>query len=210
MWIQLLVHRRLPNSHGTRTFYKPGDIVEVKNKTVCQELIDNGVALDMTLSPEDMPPGMGVVLRGEGRPGWVSAITLDVTHGDFGVPYPLTLILDPKVRPHRGDLQIALTQMGRRHWDVAAPILSYERTAANVGSPQDRERTAAIIPSLHSVVYDTRLIIARRNERTEALFEQLAQERLGGGDLDLAFLRALYQTRPRMWALQKELIRDRG
>ena len=206
MWIQLLTHRRFPDKSGKLQFHFPGEVVNVKNKALCWELIQNGHALNMSLSSDDVPEGVGVVVRGREVPGWAQALTDDVVSGEFGVPYPLTVILDPAVRPNHRDLRIALAQLGKRYWDVAVPLLDYARTAAHVGTRAERERTAKVLPTLLCPVYDTRLILAKMTDRTTKLMNIFAEECEGAKNYDLAFLRACYRVKPYLWALQQEII----
>lgn len=86
-------------------------------------------------------------------------------------------------------------------WDAAVPLWRYGRTANDVGSKEERKRTAAVIRDLRVLLHSVELLFVRNNEQGQALMEAYRAE-LGdhGGaplpDARLAFLRALYTVKP--------------
>jgi hypothetical protein len=80
-------------------------------------------------------------------------------------------------------------------WQIAAPLLDYNILAESVGTAEERKETKVVIHDLRVPVYDSRVLFVRQCRETRKLFKLWAE-----GD-DLAFLRALYQTRPIINAL---------
>lgn len=80
-------------------------------------------------------------------------------------------------------------------WQLAVPLLDYNTLASDIGTDEDRAETKRVIHDLRVPVYDTRILFVRQCRETRSLFELWNE-----GD-DLAFLRALYQSRPVINAL---------
>lgn len=83
-------------------------------------------------------------------------------------------------------------------WDMAVPILSYETLALHVGDQEEREKTQDVIRDLRVPLYDTRMIFIRDSEDTRKFIDVWKKEE---GEEHLAFLRALYRTKPFILAL---------
>ena len=80
-------------------------------------------------------------------------------------------------------------------WQMAVPLLSYSVLAQDVGTEEERAETKAIIPDLRVPIYECRVIFARQCREVQQLFE------LWNGGGQLAFLTALYQSKPVINAL---------
>lgn len=138
----------------------------------------------------------GIVLReadpvfqreAEHRELWVT-----VAEG-WEAPYERTLFLGPGVRPGWELIEAGLKMIER--WEVAAPLV-YAPLAEGLGTAEERERTRQIIRDLRVPTYaPDQLLFARRCEASEQLLEAWQAEG-GGGDVRLAFLRALYLVKP--------------
>ena len=86
-------------------------------------------------------------------------------------------------------------------WDIACPLYNYDALALGEGTPEEQERTKDVIHDLRVLMYDTRLIFARKCDETKEVFK-LWRDDVNNGDNDrLAFLRAMYKVKPLMLAL---------
>lgn len=86
-------------------------------------------------------------------------------------------------------------------WEVAVPLWRYNVLAADVGDPGERAQTERIIRDLRVPLYVPELLFARNCEGARALIEAWRAECGVGGDERLAFLRAMYQIKPRLCPL---------
>lgn len=95
-------------------------------------------------------------------------------------------------------------------WDAAVPLWRYGVVAADVGTPADRERTAAVVRDLRVLLHATELLFVRDagrpGEDGRALVEAWNEELTGGGDGRLAFLRAFYRVKPRLCVLPRSWV----
>lgn len=80
-------------------------------------------------------------------------------------------------------------------WQIAVPLVDYETLAQDIGTEAERAKTKAIMHDLRVPIYESRVIFARQCREVEQLFE------LWNGGGQLAFLRALYQSKPVINAL---------
>jgi len=110
--------------------------------------------------------------------------------------YPLTLLWNPQALLRHELLPVGFSLL--KTWQVACPLWDYEILASQVGSPEDRERTKAVVKDLRVPLYDTNLMYVKRCGDTERLIDQWNAEQ---GDEKLAFLRALYMVKPLILAL---------
>jgi hypothetical protein len=117
--------------------------------------------------------------------------------GDW-LPFERTIIWQTTV-PLRAELVPAALKLLDR-WQLAIPLYDYRELAQDVGDDNDRAETQDIVRDLRCLLYDTHLMFVRRSGDTRALFDAYDRER-DGGDERLAFLRALYQTKPVICAL---------
>lgn len=111
-------------------------------------------------------------------------------------------------------------------WDAAVPLWRYGVLAQDVGGPAEQTRTKAIVRDLRVLLYSHELLFVRNSEAGQALMrafvEELgetpphpdprASERLphqnGGEGARLAFLRAMYRTKPRLCVLPRSWLAD--
>lgn len=89
-------------------------------------------------------------------------------------------------------------------WEVAAPLASYERLAADIGEEADRRYTVEIIRDLRVPYYNPDILFFRRCEGAKDFLTAWAEEQEEGGDSRLAFLRALYRVKPLLQPLPVE------
>lgn len=113
------------------------------------------------------------------------------------LPFDLTLMA-------RGAVPWDLVDVGFRaleRWEVAAPLDGH--LAEEVGGGADQEGTRAVVRDLRVPLYSTDLMLWRRSPGTEALVDVWREEWRGASDPRLAFLRALYLTKPLVLALPR-------
>lgn len=115
------------------------------------------------------------------------------------LPFEKTLITSPGVRVPWDLLPAAWGFLDK--WDAAVPLWRYDVTAVSVGTAEEREMTQAIIRDLRVLMHSTELLFVRRNEAGQALVDTWLAEIERGGDKRLAFLRAVYQVKPRLCVL---------
>lgn len=86
-------------------------------------------------------------------------------------------------------------------WDAAVPLWRYGETAEDVGTPEERRQTRAIVRDLRVLLHSTELLFVRKNEAGQALMATWEIELESGENPRLAFLRAVYQVKPRLCVL---------
>jgi hypothetical protein len=86
-------------------------------------------------------------------------------------------------------------------WDAAVPLWRYGKTAADLGSKEERAQTQAVIRDLRVLVHSVELLFVRNNEDGQALMAAYREELGENGDKRLSFLRALYLVKPRLCVL---------
>jgi hypothetical protein len=92
-------------------------------------------------------------------------------------------------------------------WDAAAPLWRYGVLAADLGTPEEQKRTAAIVHDLRIPVYACELLFVRNSQAGQELV-RIWQEECAHGDSRLAFVRALYQVKPLFCALPRSWLAD--
>jgi hypothetical protein len=92
-------------------------------------------------------------------------------------------------------------------WDAAVPMWRYGVNATDVGSKSERERTQKVVRDLRVLLHSVELLFVRDNADGQALIEAYREER-GGGEARLAFLRALYRTKPRLCVLPRSWLAE--
>jgi len=129
-----------------------------------------------------------------------TGLRVEITDG-YDVAFDRALIVEPGMTiPWR------LVDYGfhfLERWDAAAPLWRYGELAETVGNSADQKRTAKIVRDLRVPLYAHELLFARGTGDGRALLDAWMSERDGGGDARLAFLRALYQVKPRFCALPR-------
>lgn len=144
----------------------------------------------------------GIYLRGKDEviESRAKAAGLKVVVGDaLDVPFERTLIVEPGTRVPWDLLPAAWSFLLR--WDAAVPLWRYGVLAQDVGTAAEREATRAVVRDLRVLVHATELLFVRQSEGGCALVEAWRAELAGGGDRQLAFLRAYYRVKPRLCVL---------
>ena len=95
-----------------------------------------------------------------------------------------------------------------QRWDAAVPMWRYGVNASDVGKPAERKRTAAIVRDLRVLLHSYELLFVRGDGDGRALLRAWEAEKDGGGDVRLAFLRAVYQVKPRLCVLPRSWLAD--
>jgi len=198
MWIQLLAPKSI-EQHGVRKTYYPGDWVNV-GKMSAQRWIAEGQARDPNnIEGFTSLAGFGVVAIGGGDVGILSSKKIEVEYGEPRLPWPKTLLWDPPVCLRLNLLPVGISLLDI--WQVAVPLYDYDVLAKDVGSDEDRQMTANVVHDLRVPLYNPGMVFVRRCADTQMLIDSWVMERSGGSDNRLAFLRALYQTKPMVLAL---------
>jgi len=199
MWVKLkTIYAKEIN--GTMRQYRPGDWVEVGKQQAMRLLADGSAFIPDLDITSFVGVGCGVVALGTlngGVEGLQQQWGVDVLAAP-AVPIPLpfyrTLLWDTRLSLTGLQMPTGFTLL--ESWQVAAPLHHYDTLANTLGDEAERERTAAVIRDLRVPVYNTVLIWLRRCEAAAALLAAWAEEYEEGGNRDLAFLRALYRTKP--------------
>lgn len=197
MWVRLLTVMNI-DVQGRGKRFQPGDWVEVGKHQALRWIAD-GVAETTKPLSQLLPPGCGVVLsdtRDQRLYAELSKAELPISAWNTMVklPYSRNAIVLEGVMMRSALLPVAFNLLQK--WQMIIPLLSYSTLASQVGSEADRERTKDLIHDLRVPLYDSRLIFARRCKNAEAVIHQWRLERKGGGDPNLALLRALYVVKP--------------
>jgi hypothetical protein len=114
-------------------------------------------------------------------------------------PFEKTLIVQAGARVPWDLLPAAWAFLDR--WDAAVPLWRYNVLAGDVGTDADRQATAAVVRDLRVPLHAVELLFVRASEAGCALVETWQDELAAGGDKRLAFLRSLYQVKPRLCVL---------
>ena len=202
-WIELLQSRSV-EEHGRVVNRNPGEWVSV-GRQLAEQWIAEGAAWVPDAEPTGIMPGnSGVLFLGGVRGNSKSLIehyggALMWQEGaEPTLPWTQTFVWDATFKLRMGLIPNGFGLLQR--WQIAVPIWKYDELALHLGSPEERQRTKEIIHDLRVMAYDTRCMFIKRCTDTERLIEIWAEERRGGCD-KLAFLRALYMTKPLICAL---------
>lgn len=114
------------------------------------------------------------------------------------LPYDKTLLVAAGTRVPWDLLPAAWHFLDR--WDAAVPLWRYGKTAEDVGTPGERQATRAVVRDLRVLLHSVELLFVRRNEAGRALVTTWVEE-TKQGDPRLAFLRAMYQVKPKLCVL---------
>jgi hypothetical protein len=95
-----------------------------------------------------------------------------------------------------------------RRWDVAVPLWRYGTLAKDVGTPEERKRTEAVVGDLRVLLYSHELLFVRDSEGGRAFVAALAEEATSGGEVRLAFLRAMHRVKPILCTLPRTWLLD--
>ena len=139
----------------------------------------------------------GIVFRGEIQTYRLPKIEV-IQSDSFEIPFDKTLFVEGVRVPV--DLLPAAWHFLER-WDMAVPLWRYGQTAQDVGTGGEQAETRLIIRDLRVLLHAYEMLFVRRNESGLAFMRSWERECLSGGDKRLAFLRALYHTKPRLCVL---------
>jgi len=193
--------------------HEPGEMMHIKNKANAKALIQDGFAIDVAGGQGAAPDGCGVEIRGKVNkpPGWIEALDIgsQVVKDVRELPYGVTILWDPRYSPNCLQLIATFKAMRSFGWDLAVPIKSYAKLAKDMGTEKDRALTESVIHDLRVPYYNTHLLFIRRNEVTKKLVQTWYNEMAEGSDECLAFMRALYKTRPLILPLPVAAVKKR-
>lgn len=225
MYIQLKTTRHIRRA-GIQITYRPGDWLEVGTDVGRQSAMQwvaegaahlpqlpeaerfRAISLARSVSEEELA-SWGAVVRGtplESVRTHLPTKHLKVVEGDKELPFDSTLLWKPPAPLRQELLPIGFLRL-ERGWQIAVPLLSYEKLACTIGDAKDQARTRKVIPDLRIMLYDTRLMFVKKCADTERLMRIWAQE---PGDERLAFLRALFAVKPIICALPQKWVGDKG
>lgn len=184
--------------HGVNYTFRPGDWVNIGRQTA-ERWFAEGIAWSPQYQPTSaLPADCALVASAPYTLPTEYDIPVSV-NSDYALDAHHVLFLDVSV-PFRTALLIPGFRL-LEVWEIAVPLCEYSLLAAHIGSHAERELTQTVIHDLRVPVYDSRLMFVRRCERTQLLLEQWKLEWESGGNVRLAFLRALYVVKPLIYAL---------
>lgn len=202
MWVKLLNNQNIVKK-GVLIHYKAGDWVSVGRQTA-EAWVAGGSAI--TIDPEQLASGVhptsGVVVRGNLDQSWherlsqVTGLHLAFADADWvpELPFTETLIWHTTL-PLRLDLLLTGFML-LKTWQVVVPLFDYTTLAADIGTPEEREATQAIIRDLRVPLRETRLVYARRCDTTNELMSVWGATMETCPNEQLAFMQALYTVKP--------------
>jgi hypothetical protein len=117
------------------------------------------------------------------------------------MPFDKTLFVEPGTEVPWDLLPAGWHFLDR--WDAAVPLWRYGITAAQVGSKNERKRTQEVIRDLRVLLHAVELLFVRDSKDGRALLEAYGGELQNSGEKRLAFLRAMYQVKPRVCILPR-------
>jgi len=217
VWVRLLTSKTLPDDHNHMQRYLAGEWVAVKKQTARLWVASGQAEIlrsDIRAKVVSLA-SCGVVITGGDVGAGQELITsrfgdqLDVQTGPPSLPYPQTLLWDVGT-PLRTELMMVGFHRLTSGWQVAAPLWRYRKLASGIGTPEDQELTREVIHDLRVPVYESGLVYVRRCPQTQDLIDAWMAERERGKSDKLAFMRALYQTKPIICALPVTWIAGEG
>ena len=199
MWVQLRTAKSI-RQKGQMHHYQPGDWVSI-GKQAARRWIAAGEAMIPTRKIAELLPGDAGVVVTNRNPTALQKVAqfsdvLKVKVGDPELHWGKTFIWDA-VTPVNLDL-IPQGFHLLETWQMAVPLMDYDKLALHLGSERDRERTKAVVHDLRIPAYACGCMWIRRCPATEELMSLWKAE---PGNQELAFLRALYKTQPLVLAL---------
>lgn len=120
---------------------------------------------------------------------------------ELALSYDKTLFVEPGTEVPWDLLPAAWHFLER--WDAAVPLWRYSVNACDVGTTAERQATQAVVRDLRVLLHAVELLFVKDNEDGRALMDAYRRELAGGGDKRLAFLRAFYETKPRLCVLPR-------
>ena len=199
MWVQLRRPKQI-RQKGAIHRYQPGDWVSV-GKQAATRWIAAGEAIIPTRKIAEILPGDAGLLVTNSDPMALKKVASfnDVLKVEMGQPelkWGRTFLWDA-VTPVNLDL-IPQGFHLLETWQLAVPLLDYNKLALHLGDDEDKARTLEVVHDLRIPAYNSGCMWIRRCPATERLMSLWKAE---PGCRDLAFLRALYQVKPLVLAL---------
>lgn len=149
-----------------------------------------------------MPKGLVLTGNDRGIRRRAKGKGLSVVHDpEMGLAFDKTLFVAPGTEVPWDLLPAAWHFLER--WDAAVPLWRYGMNAADVGSKAERERTEEVVRDLRVLLHAVELLFVRDNDDGRALLEAYHEEMEDSKERRLAFLRALYRTKPRLCVLPR-------
>lgn len=119
----------------------------------------------------------------------------------MGLAWEKTLFVEPGTEVPWDLLPAAWHFLER--WDAAVPLWRYSVNGRDVGSKGERKRTREVVRDLRVLLHAVELLFVRDSDDGRALLDAYRGELNGGGEKRLAFLRAYYETKPRLCVLPR-------
>jgi len=138
---------------------------------------------------------------------WAKRLRLQLVIDDgYNVEFDRAIFVEPGITIPWDLLRSGLRILER--WDVAAPLWRYGVLAADVGTPEERERTEKVTLDLRVLLYAHELLLVRNSDGGRLFLSYWQDELAGGGDKRLAFLRAVYRAKPVFCALPRTWVAE--
>jgi len=196
VWVQAVTIVSATGNDGKLRQYHPGDWLEIGGEDARNYLAAGQIKiLNQVTKQQLVPADCGIVLKTQAKFAYDGVA---IVYGEPRLEFEKTLIWDNALSFKRDLIPVGLSLLDR--WEIAVPIPDYNTLARDIGTEEDRKRTEEVIHDLRVPVYETRLMFIRRNDDTKKLLDLWLTERQGGDDR-LAFLRALYISKPYILAL---------
>jgi hypothetical protein len=184
---------------GAYKHYQPGDWFQANNQEI-RELFGRGM-IDSTpqvLREEFGLSGAGVLAIGEcdPLPGLAAYGIAFQCAAKRTLPWPLTVLWEPGAHLTTTGAAFGLTRItvgsADIAWEMAVALQSDTRTAGDVGTQAERDKTLALLGDLRLPLYDTGVLWVRKTPTTEEVIQLWQEELDAGADPTHAFLRVIY------------------
>lgn len=184
---------------GAYRHYQPGDWFQANNQEI-RELFARGT-IDSTpqvLREEFGLQGAGLLALGASGPlPGLDAYGISFQSASRrSLPWELTILWTPGAHLIATGAALGLTRITAGSadiaWEMAVALQSDSRTAGDVGSQDERDKTLALLGDLRLPLYDTGVVWVRKTPATEEVIQLWQEELDGGADPTHAFLRTIY------------------
>lgn len=202
MWVRLNSNHNIVTK-GVLQQYRKGDIVDL-GRHIAEGWVKSGEAtlLEAEADGKHFPATAGLLVRGYIGTDLRSRInTVGELRWAFAIdglpemlPFTETLILTPTFQPRLDRVVDGFNLLKR--FQLAVPIRDYRLLALSVGTDEQREQAQKVLRDLRVPLRDTRLVFVKRCKTTNALLQQWSELVSTGMDERLAFLMAVYSTKP--------------
>ncbi len=215
VWVVLCRPKQIRRKGVTKT-YHPGESVEVGRQTALKWLLDGSAADQygqigpMGAAANFDKKKFGVRIRetvGQVNLALLGKLVdqVQISYGPPELTYEFTFIWRPDlvVRSRVISHGFLKMQLGAEEdsWEMAAPLLSLESLAKDVGSSEDRAKTLKVIGDLRFPVYNSRAVWVRRCSAAERVIAAWVADLEAGGGEYHSFIRALYTERAMLCTL---------